>query len=229
MPCVFTGVGGGVLSLTDKFQVASARDVFLSANYWRLFEHLESQPKLIVDLGSNCGHFTVLMHLLILEKFGTDDAKYFLFEPVKQLANGIKKTLRDAGILDRAIITNAAVGQKFGFASLTMNTQNLLTTTVAPSGSSDKSCVEYADPLKIIPAEQTIDVLKVDIEGSEYDLWKYSPEIFDRSNIVAIELHGAQAAQQELIQALKARGLHQRSTNINYGTATMMILSRNNR
>src|SRR5215211_4528271 len=97
-PCVLPSVGAGRIVLRDKGVVASARDVFLSAHYWRLFEFLDEPPKLVVDLGAHCGHFTVLLHLVITERFGHDHAKYHLVEAVPSLVRKARKTLQEAGL-----------------------------------------------------------------------------------------------------------------------------------
>ena len=200
--------------------------MFLSAHYWRLFEHLETPPRVVVDLGSNCGHFAVLLHLLIREKFGSDEAQYFLFEPVANLIPGIRRTLQEVGLHTRAEVVNAAVGKRSGNASISVNPQNMLTTSVAADGDSGSGSVPYVDPLTVIPDQVAIDVLKVDIEGSEYDLFDHCPELFSRARLLAMELHGAAERQQGLLQELAGTGLVQKSESIRYDSARMLILSR---
>src|SRR5262245_65517173 len=85
VPCALPGVAGGSLLLRNKWQVSSLRDVFLSSHYWRLFEHLDAPPSLIVDLGGHCGHFVVLCELVLEERFGGSAAQYLVVEGLGEL------------------------------------------------------------------------------------------------------------------------------------------------
>src|SRR5688500_6199449 len=92
-PCALRNVADGSLLLRNKWQVASLRDVFLSSHYWRLFEHLETPPVFVVDLGGHCGHFPVLCEMVIQERFGQSAARYLIVEGMAKLVENIHATL----------------------------------------------------------------------------------------------------------------------------------------
>ncbi len=224
IPCTFL-LGSHFLALRNKFQIASARDVFMSANYWRLFEFVAEPPSVVVDLGSHCGHFVLLMHLLLMEKFGADEARYYLFEPVSFLARQAERTLADAGLADRVVIQNALVGKRSEVGFLEAKLENLLISSVAEA-SRNATVVPYVDPLKFLDCDLEIDVLKVDIEGSEYDLLLNFPELFRRSRVIAIELHGAIEKRLEFVSNLLSMEFEERSSRISYGNASMHVFVR---
>ncbi len=95
LPCVFPHVGSGSLSVHNKYDIASLRDVFMSAHWLLagLSEHMSAPPKLVVDLGAHCGHFSVLCHLATLERFGADSAEYILVEALPLLIPQIHRVV----------------------------------------------------------------------------------------------------------------------------------------
>jgi FkbM family methyltransferase len=191
LPCVFPHVGGGSLSLQNKYDIASVRDVFMSAHYWRVFEHMPSPPKLIVDLGAHCGHFSVLCHLAILERFGSDPAEYILVEALPSLLPQIHRVVGEAGFSRQVRIVQGMVGKREGVASFRSDSRNLLSSQALPQTSnSEMPALPYRDLDSIIRPGTKIDILKIDIEGSEYDLIENYRHILLSANLLLIEVHG---------------------------------------
>jgi FkbM family methyltransferase len=227
MPCVLPGIGAHGLPLATKYDVASARDVFFSAHYWRLFEFLKTEPKLVVDLGAHCGHFSVLCHLMLLEKFQRDTASYLLVEPVASLIERATDNLRSSGILDRAQLHRGLVGLKSGRGVLHSNSHNLLASAVekaAPAATtSADGAMPYLDLNQLLPGTQPIDVLKIDIEGSEHELLAEYPELLARTRILLIELHGDEAVMARSHQRIVEAGLNPVSTPISRAAEVMRV------
>lgn len=221
MPCVLKAVGQGTLPLGSKYEVASLRDVFLSAQYWRLFDYIKTPPKLIVDLGAHCGHFSILMHLMQMEKFHQDESHYVLVEPVDTLIEIIKQRLADVGIQGRADIHSGLIGESEGEASMKIVNNNLLVSQVDSAESGAEK--PYLNPLSIIRADSLIDVLKVDVEGGEYGLFENFPDVFSRTRVLTIELHGEAKKQQDLVDKLSGLGLQEVSQRITYQEASMGV------
>jgi FkbM family methyltransferase len=207
-PCAFPHVGSGVLTLRNKYDIASVRDVFMSTHYWRAFEHVTSPPELIVDLGAHCGHFSLLCHLALLEKFGVDQADYLLVEANPRLLPQIRRVIDEAGFFDQVKIVQGLVGKKEGSASFQSDPRNLLSSRAVPAtGNGTTPSLPYIDLDAIIPPGPTVDLLKIDIEGSEYDLLEYYPHLFQAAKLVLIEVHGPSEDQQRFEQNLAALGL----------------------
>ncbi len=208
LPCVFPHVGNGVLTLRGKYDIASMRDVFLSTHYWRAFEHLSATPKLVVDLGAHCGHFSLLCHLALLEKLGTDSADYILIEALPRLLPQIRRVVDEAGFLDQVKVIQGLAGKKQGTASFSTDPRNLLAShTQAGSPPGAAQTLAYIDLDAVLPAGQPIDILKIDIEGSEYDLLQNYPHLLRAAKLLLIEVHGAAARQLEFERGLTDLGL----------------------
>jgi hypothetical protein len=231
LPCVFQGMGNGRLSLRSKYDVASVRDVFFSAHYWRVFEHLEQPPKLVLDLGAHCGHFALLVHLAVLEKYGTDVAEYFLVEPQPNLVRKATQTLSEAGFLKQTKVIRGLVGIRKGNAWIAVPKRNLLGATVGSGTIQNPKNGFYADYIdlnSIVPVEAIIDILKVDIEGSEYDLIQNYPSLFAQARLVLVELHGDKSKQLAFEDHLKTIGLKSISHTIERGSERMLLFGRSN-
>jgi FkbM family methyltransferase len=191
VPCVLPGVGSGQLTVSNKWQLNSLRDVFLSAHYWRIFEHINTPPGLVVDLGAHCGHFVVLAHLVSLEKFGRDDAQYIAVEPMEEMVDSLRQTLAGADLENRVKVVQALVGRPAGKAQMHTGRKNRLDSTVAmvrPEMVARGGSAAYVNVDDIVP-ELPIDLLKIDIEGSEYDLLRNHASFLSRAQLLVIELH----------------------------------------
>ena len=207
LPCVFPHVGGGTLSLQNKYDIASLRDVFLSTHYWRAFEHLPSPPRRIVDLGAHCGHFSVLCHLGQLERFGADNAEYLLVEALPLLVPRIQRVVGEAGFSTQVKVVQGLVGKKEGTAGFETDPRNLLSSRAVSSASNGHSPrLSYVDLDTVVPPGATIDILKIDIEGSEYDLIETYPHLLRSTRLLLIEVHGATEDQIRFEQKLTALG-----------------------
>jgi hypothetical protein len=139
IPCALPGVAGGSLLLRNKWQISSARDVFMSSHYWRLFDQLDAPPAFIVDLGGHCGHFVVLSELVLEERFGRSDARYLVVEGMPELIEEIRATVRDTGLAGRCTIVQGLVGKRSGSAVLRSGRSNLLEASVVVAGGERQS------------------------------------------------------------------------------------------
>lgn len=228
IPCALRNVAGGDLLLHNKWQISSLRDVFLSSHYWRLFEHLTVAPSFVVDLGGHCGHFAVLTELVIEDRFGQSHARYLVVEAFADLLGNIRQTFDDTGIASRCTLVHGLVGRRVGSGELRINRSNLLESSVASRISADSSQkVAYVDLLRYIPEGKPIDILKVDIEGSEYDLVDAYPTLIRQANLVVMEIHTvAGRSFGEVLQALEAAGLRPCLPHITKGSNLLVTFKR---
>jgi FkbM family methyltransferase len=225
-PCALLGVAEGALVLRNKWQVSSLRDVFLSSHYWRLFEHLDAPPASVVDLGGHCGHFPILCELVIQERFGHSDARYVIVEGLGELVGEIQQTLADTGLSSRCRVVHGLVGLRDGEGQLRSNPHNLLeSSAVSNVGDARSAPVPYIDLFAHIP-EGPIDVLKIDIEGSEHDLVESYPTLFERTRLVAMEVHDMGRPSEPLFRAMEAAGLKAQLPHIHKGKQTLVLYKR---
>jgi FkbM family methyltransferase len=227
VPCALLNVADGALVLRSKWQVSSLRDVFLSSHYWRIFEHVAEPPKLVVDLGGHCGHFAILCELVLEERFGKSEAQYVIVEGLAQLVTEIHRTLADTGLAARCRVIHGLAGRRGGEGQLRSNEQNLLETSVVTEvGATGGSTVPYVDLLTQLPENQPIDILKIDIEGSEHDLVENYPTLFERARLVAMEVHDVGRPMDRVFHALEAAGLRPQLPHISKGPHTLVLYKR---
>lgn len=184
--CKLGLANGATIDLDSKYQVASFQDVFLDPNYWQLFSLLKKEPKLIVDCGAHLGHFSILAEICIQSRFQKHSTEYIMVEPNSNLVRSLRDNIRKAKFLDRTQVINAAVGRKAGTVSLSMNKKNLLTSSTMESRGVQP--IPYVD-LREYCNERKIDVLKLDIEGSEVEFVSHNADIMKMTEIVIVEVH----------------------------------------
>jgi FkbM family methyltransferase len=230
VPCALPGVAGGSLLLRNKWQVASLRDVFLSSHYWRIFEHLDGPPSFVVDLGGHCGHFVVLCELVLEERFGESHARYLVVEGLAELVDNIRATFADTRLGSRATVVHGLAGRRSGTAQLRSGPSNLLEASVV-SGNGDRRGgeVAYVDLFRHVPDGTMIDILKVDIEGSEYDLVDAYPTLLERTRLLAMEVHQTDRPAAGLLQAIEAAGLRPCLPHIHKGPNLLVLFKRETR
>jgi FkbM family methyltransferase len=226
-------VAGGALVLRNKWQVASLRDVFLSSHYWRLFEHLERPPVSIVDLGGHCGHFVVLCELILEERFGRSEAQYLVVEGLAELVVEIRRTLSDTGLAQRSRVVHGLAGLPHGEGQLrSAGAHSLLDASVVSSaGVKRGAAVRYVNPLDHLP-DGPIDILKIDIEGSEHDLIDSYPALFERAQLVVMEVHDLHRPDRpvdRLLGRLEAAGLTPQLPHVQKGPHLLVLFKRGRR
>ena len=190
--------------LSDKFQVASFQDVFLDPNYWRAFSLIDRAPRLIVDCGAHCGHFAILLDICIKARFGASDARYILVEPNAALHPALKRNIANAGMDGRTTIVRAFVGAKSGTAALQTNVQNHLIGHAIKGGTGEQ--IAYVD-LDALTDRAEIDVLKLDIEGSEFEFAEHNQDLLSRCNLLVAEIHPAAGSVEHFVDLVKGAGL----------------------
>ncbi|MDK2408327.1 FkbM family methyltransferase [Aphanizomenon sp. PH219] len=195
------------IGLHSKYEVASFNDVFCHPFYWQMFQYLEKQPQLIVDCGAHCGHFTILAEICIRTKFSAVNTEYILVEPNPFLIPIIEKNLKDANLYERASIKECLIGSKSGQDTLWVNKKNYLTASLQPQKNSNAYQVNYIDLLEFV-GERTIDLMKIDIEGGEYDFVPANLRLLSQTNLVFIEIHSAtEEMYEKLYKNLESVGL----------------------
>jgi FkbM family methyltransferase len=229
-PCALPGVAGGSLMLRNKWQVASARDVFLSSHYWRMFDHVVAPPSLVVDLGGHCGHFPVLCELVMEERFGRSDARYVVVEGLAELVDNARATFADTGIASRCTLIHGLAGLRRGAAQLRSGPSNLLEASVVMGAGANRGGeVPYVDLLQHVPDGATIDILKVDIEGSEHDLVREYAALLERTQLCVMEIHEQRGPADDVIKPLEAAGLRPCLPHIRKGSNLLVLYKRETR
>ena len=195
----------GSLRLNSKYQVASFQDVFCSPFYWQALAHVRSAPRLVVDCGANCGHFSVLTELAMRARFPEARTRYVLVEPNSSLHAAIRQNAIDTGLAERLEIVPGLIGQREGTGTLWVDQRNFLTaSTNRPIGHPVR--VPFVHISNVIKGAE-VDVLKLDVEGSEFEFVRENEDVLSRVALLIVEIHREQGSYDEFSALLASSGL----------------------
>jgi FkbM family methyltransferase len=167
-----------------------------------LVKKLPKQP-VIIDVGANAGFFNILIHSKIPE------ARIFSYEPMPANIELFKKSIADNALLQKiALHQKAVTGSEKGSIDLfTADTEdNTVVSSVYPSfhGLNNKKISVAAESLTSIITNNdlsTVDLLKLDCEGSEYDiLYNTNALALAKVRMMVIEVHQLDDKQNNIEQ-----------------------------
>ncbi|HWD91558.1 MAG TPA: FkbM family methyltransferase [Verrucomicrobiae bacterium] len=224
--CEVKLAGDHPLALDNKFQVNSLQDVFCHPFYWQLYGWLTSAPRLVVDLGAHCGHFSMLADVCVRLRFENSAPEYLLVEPNPDLIPVIRRNLEKSGLCSRHTLKQGLVGDRCGAATLWVSPRNYLSASLQPGPATRGVSANYFD-LEGFIGDRKVDLLKVDIEGAEYALVANYPEFLKRVGKVMIEIHSAPEPQQRaLVESLQRAGLRPAANFVNHGHYQLAMFER---
>jgi FkbM family methyltransferase len=216
---------GRKLPLRTKYDVASASDVFCHPFYWQIMSLLDRAPALVVDCGANCGHFCILCDACVEARFGESSAAFTLIEPNPLILPILNRNLSVAGLQGRCHVSQGLLGQgEAKEAALWVSPNNYLSASLKKTQGGrcfQVPCMQFGD----IVSSQIIDVLKVDIEGGEYELVKSEPEVFTRARVLMMEVHdGGRGFDDQLLSRLRSLGLTLIWSPLKHGSHTLIAM-----
>ncbi|MDX1951875.1 MAG: FkbM family methyltransferase [Verrucomicrobiota bacterium] len=205
--CEIKLLGNHPLALDNKYQVNSLQDVFCHPYYWQLYNWFEQPPRLIVDLGAHCAHFSMLAEVCFRVQFGEGEREYLLVEPNPDLIPVIQRNLARSGLCPNHQLKQGLVGKREGTDSLWVCSSNYLSASLQQGPSTRSVSAEYFDLEKLI-GNRPVDLLKIDIEGAEYELVANYPKLFERVEKLIIEIHTAPDTQiKQMLSTFERAGL----------------------
>lgn len=152
----------------------------------------------VVDLGANAGLFTLLA--------AAHGAMVLAVEAQSGFVPEIEHNLASNHLLDRAIIINALVGAGRGTFSDPSDVLSGSHGRIVPP-------VVELDSLLKDHGFDFVDLLKIDIEGSEFALFQGDVPWLDRVRRIAMEVHPLFGEIRGLAGLLRARGFRVRTTD----------------
>lgn len=194
-------------------------DVFVNREYPLHIVPQRDRIANILDLGANVGYFSLLAaHECLLMQ-----------QPYRiQAVEGNKSTYTT--LLERVKRINAncwlylAGKQKKEYDFISQSANHGTSAVVSKRSSYPKEHREYLD-LNILFEGETIDIMKCDIEGSEYDLAANYPDLLKRTNMVYMEVHYLKEAK-ELREAMKDYGFNFHRVLLNRKTTQTEVWAR---
>jgi len=164
------------LGTTD---VAAFEHVFVNEEYGFC---LARKPSIIIDVGANIGMSSVYFSMRY------PNATVIAVEPDRQNFAVLEK---NATLFPKIIPINAAIWNHNGFVKLQSTSAGAWGTRVTAAMSESPSNVRSMTLLRLLQEQNVrdIDVLKIDAEGAEQEIFEDASNWINRVSVICIELH----------------------------------------
>jgi FkbM family methyltransferase len=144
--------------------------------------------KHIVDLGANLGLF-MLYACHVLCKKGNEDFSILCVEPVRENLTWLEKSVLRNHLEEKVQVVNGAVHEtRTGTIDIFYYPGSHVTGSVNEKKHRRNLQVPIINLFSFIE-DQEIDILKIDIEGSEESFLKGNAEIMELTNVLIVEFH----------------------------------------
>jgi FkbM family methyltransferase len=187
-------VGSDVFTLLEVFKLRV---------YENITEHI-GQCETIVDLGANVG----LATLYFAGKY--QSARIVGLEPHPATFDLLQSNLKPLIQQGRCTIIHGAIWGKSGILAVTLpGDGEFNAVTVSESGGAGDSSTRAFTMQQIIDQHhlKRVDLLKVDIEGAELELFTGDTSWLDKVGAIAIEFHGDSRARSNFDSVIARHGL----------------------
>lgn len=196
----------GTFGFTTLADIRTFWSVFFAGTY-----EVRPTDTVIVDAGANIGTFTLyaLLH--------APHAKVIAIEPAPDSCERLRGVLYDHGFSHRCLINQAALGREAGSTSIDLRPESQFRSTGTGS-----TLVPVMTLDELLHGSE-VDLLKLDIEGSEYAaIGPHSFDCLQRVDRIAMEYH-PNGSLADLVPQLASAGLtcvSARDDGDGYGIAT---------
>jgi len=178
-------------------------EIFKEKDHTLIKGFLSKKDKIIFDLGANEGFYT------LIAKMKSPESKIFCFEPNLYAFKLMKRNLKENKLKSVKLI-NKAVTSRNGF----INFEVVLGRTTI-GGTKIYKKYRNKENLKKIKVKsitlkkamkknrvERVNLLKIDVEGSEFDILKNSVKVLDKIDKIVVEYHKAQKTKNKTLNIL---------------------------
>jgi FkbM family methyltransferase len=193
--------------------------VFLDGEY-NLAEALpDFTPSRVLDLGANVGMAAAYLHAFY------PDAEYICVEPDPRNQSLLEQTLKSNNI--RSTLVRAAVAARAGTLQLRMgenpSCSALETSPMHALDSSTEVSVLTVPELLDRAGWSQVDLVKIDIEGTERELLSQNNDWLDRVSVIVLEIHPNTSAA-EIARFIEPFGF--KLARLSYGAEPVYLATR---
>jgi FkbM family methyltransferase len=178
--------------------------------FWQIFlrrvYRVEPSDRVILDIGANVGLFS------LYAARQAPEAKIFAVEPFPATFNRLLEAVSEHGLNRRITCLNCAITGERGVRLMRNDSlPSQQRALVAAGGNTSGSMVEGKTLSSLLTEHDLtqVDLLKMDIEGAEYEvLLSISPEVLRTIRRIALEYHGdcAPHSKQQIFTRLHEAG-----------------------
>jgi FkbM family methyltransferase len=195
------GAKGGQLRVPVGFgieELVAFRETFMSDTYWSRFDL--SKCRTYVDLGANLGltamHFATQAPLDVM----------VLVEPNPALVPVLKANVADSGINARVVIEPVAIADGRASVEFSIGEAHRMGSTHYSHQGAETILVPATTLGALLDRHglQSVDIIKIDIEGAENEL---DLESLRRCRFIFAEVHGAESERDAYVQRLQDAGI----------------------
>jgi FkbM family methyltransferase len=196
----------------NRGDIQSLRDIWLLPTYEPPFA---GRVDVVVDLGANIGFAT----LYFARRLGARTC--VAVEPDAGNARLLRRNLEQNGI--RATVLEAAVGAADGTATFAAAQESNLGRLTDTADGTPVPVVSMRTVLQGLDSGR-IDLLKIDIEGAERDLFTGDTAWLDRVDAIMMEFHADAAAPEPILACIEGHGLrHIAGNSVQAGTTDAFV------
>lgn len=185
--CCFRPFGKKIIISGQHFGLA--REIYCSKFYFIPAGFEIPENGVVIDLGANVGIFTILAAL--------HARKVIAVEAQSEFLGLIENNLKKNGCFENVIIEHGIIGARSGVFSNEENLRAASHFRLFPQQLSIPDILKRHDIGKV-------DFLKIDIEGSEFDLFKEDTSWLEKTGKIAMEVHLEYGNLNEIIKTLKS-------------------------
>lgn len=203
----------GPFEFREKSDIATFWQIFFAGIYT-----LRPTDRLIIDAGGNIGSFSLYALLF------SPQIRVIAVEPSSATFARLVSLLKAHGVSDRATCVHAALGGSEGVT--TIMTTGPSQFRIAGEGAGEQ--VPRVTLESIVPPAERVNLLKIDIEGSEYETFAAAPRhVLDRIDRIALEYHPTPGrehqwpALRQSLQSVGFRVLSEIDDGAGYGVAQL--------
>ena len=171
-----------------------------------------ARPLRVLDLGANFGYFTLRLADQIRQEWPNEELSVWMVEASPSVSTELRRRMDCSKAKMKWAVVNGLVGKRTGTARLNYaveDNQNFVDESAqreswTQTGGAEE--ISYVDLAALVKDEPTIDLIKCDIEGSEYDFIQAYPDLLQKTARLVIEFHSAFGDVAEAVKRVKDAG-----------------------
>lgn len=178
---------------------------------YALDRYQANRPLVIIDLGGNIGYFAFRCADECITRGIADRLSLVIVEGAPLMFRELKERVQAEPLLrEKVQLLNGLVGRKGGEAYITGSHLHY-SNVASEERRAGSSRVAYINLDEALARFETIDLIKCDIEGSEFDFIDHYENLLKKTRVIAIEFHRYGRNLDEARDKLSQYGFNRRS------------------
>lgn len=186
-PYRFRSPGGLRINCRRRYEIKMCEDFFIRRHY--PLDYIRRPVRTVFDIGANLGFFS----LSCVEQFGDELQQIVAVEPSRATFRRLSHNVARNGLKARVALVHGAVAATGGRAALRLGhahySHSLEPAKIQTPRGTQLVDVTTLDELKRRYEVDILDVLKIDVEGSELLVLRGAQELLKVTRTVFIEAH----------------------------------------